>query len=304
MSFSSKYGYKKLRDEFQVDSMDDALRNSIWNAIQKLLKRTITNIESTIICDFFKEPIELKIYNWSLDTETEEKERIVNIQQKFYKLKWYEVYDFIEFIADIDILNKKNKHNDNVELLKEFKSSINIYLEREMSTYRLIENSIVRITNENEISSIEKALSIKGKKFEYIEVHFSSSLSLLSNRKNPDYRNSIKESISAVEACCRILTGTKTLGDALDKFDKSGIIIDNQLKAGFEKIYSYTNGKSTGIRHALMDAGNEPDFDDAMFMLVSCSAFVNYIISKNKKITGANTAQSTPAFGERALATR
>jgi hypothetical protein len=48
-------------------------------------------------------------------------------------------------------------------------------------------------------------------------------------------------------------------------------------------MYGYTND-TEGIRHALLE---EPtlDADDARFMLVSCSAFVNYLKSKVSKAT-------------------
>jgi len=43
----------------------------------------------------------------------------------------------------------------------------------------------------------------------------SRALELLSDRKQPDYRNSIKESISAVEATCQVFASKSraTLGD-------------------------------------------------------------------------------------------
>ncbi len=53
-----------------------------------------------------------------------------------------------------------------------------------------------------------------------------------------------------------------------------------QLKQGLEKLYYYTNGEN-GIRHALMDVDNMTK-EDANFMLVICSAFVNYIRAKQK----------------------
>ena len=42
----------------------------------------------------------------------------------------------------------------------------------------------------------------------------------------------------------------------------------------------YTNDSNTGIRHALMDGKELPGFEEAKYMLVSCSAFVNYIQGK------------------------
>jgi len=53
------------------------------------------------------------------------------------------------------------------------------------------------------------------------------------------------------------------------------------LKQGFEKLYGYTSDDD-GIRHALLDEANL-DMEDARFMLVSCSAFVNYLVVKAQK---------------------
>ena len=100
-----------------------------------------------------------------------------------------------------------------------------------------------------------------------------------------DYRNSIKESISAVEAVCREMTGKNNLGDALNELEKTGVVIPKVMKIGFDKLYGYTNNKETGIRHALMD--NEgtyiPSSSEAIFMIVSCSAFINYLYAKKSQ---------------------
>ena len=107
---------------------------------------------------------------------------------------------------------------------------------------------------------------------------------MLRNRKNPDYRNSIKESISAVEAICKKITGDKkaTLGKALNSIEKTGKVeLHSALKESFSKIYGYTSG-TNGIRHALLDE-DKLAFEDAKFMLVSCSAFINYLVIKSNK---------------------
>ena len=103
-----------------------------------------------------------------------------------------------------------------------------------------------------------------------------------SKRPNPDVRNSIKESISAVEAVCRELTGDVTLGKALNHLESKGIVIHKMLKDEFTKFYVYTNDANSGIRHALMDQDGTyvPSKDEAYYMLVSCSAFVNYLRRK------------------------
>src|SRR5207253_6756654 len=109
--------------------------------------------------------------------------------------------------------------------------------------------------------------------------HLSSALGLLADRKKPDYRNSIKESVSAVEAVCRAVTDNNkaTLGDAL-KAVQSKVGLHAALKAAFSSLYGYTSD-ADGIRHAMLDEPNLA-FADAKFMLVACSGFVNYIVGK------------------------
>jgi len=135
--------------------------------------------------------------------------------------------------------------------------------------------TLAPITSEEEIASVEQAMS-HGGKFSPAVAHVETALARLADRSSPDYRNSIKESISAVEAVCQIITGDSkaTLGQALKK-----IGIHPSLEKGFSAIYGYTSD-ADGIRNALLEASTV-DADDAKFFLVSCSAFVNYLIAKS-----------------------
>ena len=85
-----------------------------------------------------------------------------------------------------------------------------------------------------------------------------------------------------MEAWCREKTGENTLGAALNRLESKGVAIPPILKQAFEKLYAYTNQKDTGIRHALMDNAYVPKAEEAMFMLVSCCTFLNYL---NRKIS-------------------
>lgn len=133
--------------------------------------------------------------------------------------------------------------------------------------YRVVYDQIVEITDQEEIMAIEEAI----RQTSTVKIHLENALKHLSSRPKPDYRNSIKESISAVEALCREITGETTLGPALKALEKKGVRIPRFLRAGIEKLYIYTNDSKTGIRHALMDEAEVPTFDEAKFMLVTCS---------------------------------
>jgi hypothetical protein len=115
-----------------------------------------------------------------------------------------------------------------------------------------------------------------------VQTHFRTALKNLSDRHNPDYRNSIKESISAVECACKKLTGDQhtDLNRALQKLDGQKAF-HPAFKQSLEKLYAWTNDAS-GIRHSIKDAPT-PSKADAQFMLVTCSAFVNYLFAREAK---------------------
>ncbi|MGR6868629.1 AbiJ-NTD4 domain-containing protein, partial [Acinetobacter baumannii] len=50
------------------------------------------------------------------------------------------------------------------------------------------------------------------------------------------------------------------------------------FKKALTSLYGYTSD-SDGIRHALLDESTI-SYSDAKYMLVSCSAFINYVIGK------------------------
>ena len=136
------------------------------------------------------------------------------------------------------------------------------------------------ITNQSEMNEIDTAISqTSSSGFSGASSHLSNALGKLSDRKNPDYRNSIKESISAVESVCKqiVKDNNADLSKALKKM-KGILPIHGALEQGFMRIYGWTSDEG-GIRHAMMDEDHLQQ-EDAIFMMVSCSAFVNYLIRK------------------------
>lgn len=273
-AFSERMGLKPVRKVMQVDSIDEPLRNRLWNALTMCYWENLRPVASIYVDhygrelvqevwqSFFKRPIDETRGYWY--------ERVLELLKNYYQgSEWYEVYDFIEFMANTDYNEDDNE---------EFIALCNEVLKQELSAYRFVGGRITKITSDQEISEVEKALETP---LEPIRIHLKAALDLLSNRQNPDYRNSIKESISAVESICnRISGGSVPLGQCLKVIeDKVGL--HPALKSSFSSLYGYTSS-AEGIRHALMDVPNL-DFDDAKFMLVSCSAFINYLVSKASK---------------------
>ena len=147
-----------------------------------------------------------------------------------------------------------------------------------MSGYRFIDDCIAPIIDEVEIKEIEDVFTCQ---FNSVKSHLSKALELLSDRENPDFTNSIKESISAVESMVNIFSSTTnvSLNRAINNltFD-----IDKNFTKGMINLYSWTSS-SDGIRHGKSNDEIKSAFDEAKYMLVSCSAFINYLISKHEK---------------------
>jgi hypothetical protein len=138
-----------------------------------------------------------------------------------------------------------------------------------------VDGLITKITDEQEVAEIELALE---KARGPVRTHLRRALELLSDRETPDYRNSIKESISAIESLVAIALGQKgTLGQLIKKLeDEMGL--HPALRAAFSNLYGYTSDES-GIRHAILES-TTVDFEDAKFFLVVCSAFANFVTAK------------------------
>lgn len=195
--------------------------------------------------------------------------------------QWFEILDLIEYtIKFIKLWIDVYKSHYTSIILQNFIVKLNYEFERLDFAYRIIGNEIIEISDDNEIASIEQANNIS---VQNVKEHLQKAMRHISQKPSTDASNSIKESISALEAVCRDLTGEATLGKSLKKLESKGISIHPRLIEGFEKLYIYTNQPDTGIRHALMDASNlyTPSKDEAHLMLVLCCAFINYVHAKS-----------------------
>jgi AbiJ N-terminal domain 4 len=274
VSFSERYGYKPVREVVQHEAINAELLTGLWNVLDIFFWEgrrgqwtSVThpkNIAPLLWMSYFKEPLDTIPNHWD--------EVIPVIRSYFFRqATWHEVYDFIEFMARVD-----------PEVSDAFQDACNHMLEREMSAYRFVDGRITEITSEPEIAEIEGALSAAPGTLPGVQTHLRAALEHLSDRATPDYRNSIKESISAVESAANAVAGTtgETLGAILRQLQPT-LDLHPALEGAFSKMYGYTSD-AQGIRHALME---EPSLsaEDAKFMLVACSAFVNYLIAKAAK---------------------
>jgi len=290
--FSERYGYADTKDKRSLykEYVDSRLINRIWNRfesfvfmngynsreVKKILIKIWDNLLGKDLAEIKRlwdcppnisrtESDEVTIYNNTLQLVK------TNLFSSFNE-KWYAIYDFIEFFLN----TFKGK-----KLKDKLRSSLNKVFEEEQVPYRIIEIYVVPIEENLEIDDINSVLQKIDEEDKFLPVrkHIKKALEHISRKPNPDYKNSIKESISAVEAIARILTEEKrSLGELINNLN-----IHKSLIKGFKSLYGWTSDDE-GIRHSFYKG--EPlsaNFEEARYMLVTCSAFVNYLIEKYRK---------------------
>ena len=276
MSFFEREGMTPEKS-IQINRIDDTLRNHLWNVVFEIF------FKDGICPEYFNDSSSIERFGAfgsklsSAWTDFFEKKRNLLPNRTSTHLQlyndyiadgdWIQVYRFLEYLVALDA--------ENSDL---YQQRFNHYLDKEKSAYRFVKGKITPLTSIIEISEISTALE-QPDSFYGAKEHLERALQHLSEKLDPDYRNSIKESISAVESVIKVLvpnSAKETLGETLKK-----LAIERKshkgLWNGFSNIYGWT-GAEAGIRHGIVD-NESPTQADAKFMLVACSAFVNYLIA-------------------------
>ena len=161
-------------------------------------------------------------------------------------------------------------------------SGVNKTLEQMNVGYRLLEKTgrFSAVTSPVEMGAVDDA-HVALAPFPAAQSHMQKAVSLFSDRKKPDYANTVKESISAVESLVKEFTGKK-MGPGLEKLRRGGFFPHSAFAEALKKHYGFASDAG-GIRHAADGKSLEPDADTARFTLVTCAAFVNYMTARKSR---------------------
>lgn len=293
--FSDRRKINPLNTDIQIDSLDKRTRNKLSNLIKNwcdiirkreyevsFFENLLNNAYGEFVTDSMKYGFE---YDYSKSFEK-------YICRTILTGDYSEVLTLIEYIAKsvssiFEEIYKRDPHYFYGQRTN-CTDELNDLFKEEFVGYRMVDGEITPITDEVELNVVETSLDIG---FEGCRAHIKKGLSLLSNRDNPDYKNSIKESISAVESICQIICkdDKATLGKTLNQLEANGIKLHKSLKEAFSKLYGYASDEG-GIRHAEGMFESDVSFEEAKYFLVSCCAFVNYLIAEfTKKNSGGKS---------------
>lgn len=270
--FSQRNNYIQQNVFVIKEDLPENVLNSIHNAFTELWVKY--NISYTVF-----DEMKAHFGRYYLDL------RIQNNQHKKINPCDYIDSENLDWFIKIDVIEWMFKYlydnltEEEIYKLDKCISSLNKEFDRHNYGYRIIKGLFIETTSCEELQSIEYTLSIADNN---IVTHLQQAISSISpSNQKPDYRNSIKESISAVGSFLRKQFGGNTMGNALNNMErKHPNFLHKFIIRAIENLYTYTNQEETGIRHELLSQACIPDHSDAMFMIVQASSIINYINNK------------------------
>jgi len=269
--FSERYNFQ-VRKIKKMDEIDENFKNRIWNLFSELLNEQLPG-NKKLLENIYDKFLKRKINElWFVISCSGMDGVISHIMEKLFEHKWYRIYDFLEFLME------ELEEMGELTIRDWIAKKVNKIFEEENIKCRVIDYFVVPMMEKEEIEEIEQALKIKDK-YKDVKTHIKKAIEYYAKRPKPDYKNSIKESISAVETLAKIVTDNPSA--SLSDLAKD-LPIHPAFREGLKKIYNWTSDEG-GIRHG--EKGKEYPYlesgeNEARFMLILASAFVNYIISK------------------------
>lgn len=275
-SFSEKYGFKE-QQPIQINDADDALRSRLWNYFYA---QELNDSQGRFGFSFGSKLgiVEQILDRFGICYEDPDKalgdENNQNtLKNLVLKGEWNEVYDFITYYLEF----AQEEH------AKEVAEGLNRILEDQKSGYRIVtvpndsfeDCPIAPITNEQELEELRHSLNT-----DYLSVDQSmhKAVSHYSDRTNPNYADSIKSSLDALESLLSNITGKDyTLSKNLKELKKSNIDIHPAFLEALDKLFGFA---SDTVRHGGKDISPYADEPTARYCLITCSAAINYLISE------------------------
>jgi hypothetical protein len=280
MGFAERMGLRPIRALVQRTDLEEETRNELWNTTYHLtqaLRDASQKYQQPEVFDHVTGAIWAWEFKKPRDEQPNDNAVWSTVKHVILQAEWGDALDLIEAVLNYA---KRFKNYATAEVVPEFAEQYNNTFEVLLVGFRFINLNLLPIDSDTDLDAISSAFN-EAKPFKGARHHLDQAAKILADRKKSDYANVIKESISAVESVCVEVTGKHSLGDALKKLKSAGVIIHPSLEAAWSKMYGWTSDAS-GIRHGSIEA---PNADQALakYMLITCSAFVSYVIETGRK---------------------
>lgn len=278
--FGQRIGRRPLREVVQTESVDDSTRVAIWNLMHNIMQRLLdtghekaTPFMKTIWATVLEYPIDE--YFWATCES--------RIKRAILKEDWIATLEMVEGFGDALNSVLGEQFGD------EYRRLVNELLTKGLVGYRFIGVELVAVDDAQSASEIEEAIAGASNA---ARGHLERAVTLLADRQSPQYAKVAGEAILAVEATVHALTGKKTLGDGVKELGNRGLPVHPAIVRAWSAMYGYASDAG-GMRHANIN-GEEVDAAMAVYLLVTCSAFVNLLA----KVAAAPEGQKLRCCGD------
>ena len=281
-SFSKRHGERRSRVPLKRDEMPQSLRSELW----KVAFGAFSYLERMSSTDHYlgRTPDEQQVYDLLVSfwvnivgiAPHEVPHPLPGVRRHagpwfMEEATWLQIYDTLEFLVGIppELYNSEDVAN-----------VFNDVLKSEQAAWSFVGNELMPLASEAEGAEVAKAMDTAP---ELVRKHLESALDALSARPQANVHVAIDQAISAVESMAKhcfpddrkaqkaVYTGLR------DKLIGKGV---NQLFAkAMHDLYNYTSDEG-GLRHGFK-VGDDPSKHEAeaRFFVVTCSAFVNYLMA-------------------------
>lgn len=288
--FSIRTG-ARIPPQLGLQDMPRGLRTSLWNVIQPWIFESSQVDEYRLRAQWIWNFHAIKWRADEIPTHSYRYRATEQLGEWFFAAEWHAIYDFVEALPTMVLagvgannLNQLRRHSTSLydyasRTISKYIRDLNSMLAREGAPYRYQSGHLLPVTNELELEALADAVSKTP--FNGARMHLEQAMSLISARPEPDYRNTIKEAVSAIESLLQEATNMKgeSLPALLRAFESRR---QTELHGGFKsallKLYGWTSDDS-GIRHGIF-GDDRVERPEAQFMLITCSAFINFLVAK------------------------
>ena len=188
----------------------------------------------------------------------------VRLKETFYDPNFYPLFDFLEFT----LAHREFAAGRKAKIAKSFEECL--------SAWRVKGNHIVPVGSEEEATTVAAALTeIDTQGTPGTKAHLRKAAEQLSKGQ---WADSVRESVSAVEAAARAFDQKKTLGEIVGSLAKKGVPIHPALAKSMGALYGYTSDQP-GLRHSLTVFGEAAvDEHEALLIYGASVSFSQYLI--------------------------
>ena len=300
LPFSQRYGYVPVIQQLALEEIPTAFREEIKALLDEVIQQYGKGYIDCLSVDIFRD-IFINFFGGSYKQFLQNVHKIpeyhignttyynrISLKKNFVINFLFNFLDICKLFKLFDLLEELIKNQEKLELYTHgynnsgqlFGDVLKELFKKHHLAYTIYNGKIEPISNEFEGKTYVAALD-ETRDTGQLGAH-SHLLKAGEQINHQKWADSVRESISAVEAVCRQIVGENaTLGSALKEIEKN-YPLHPAFKKALSELYGFTSDEN-GIRHSLLDKSNAAvDESDALFMLGACASFVSYLLSRTR----------------------